>query len=134
MGRKLQWVHGRAAVVMWLSPCIENFDVIKLQCRASERCPRLLRPACIENFDVTKLQWVHGRAAVVMFAGRFKLAWEVGASMGPRPRGRGDVRLSGAAFAAALASMGPRPRGRGDASQTVPLPYAALASMGPRPR
>ncbi len=61
------------------------------------------------------LQWVHGRAAVVMqIPGKCNRFQGKRASMGPRPRGRGDVRLPVPLRRYLVASMGPRPRGRGD--------------------
>ncbi len=82
------------------------------------------------------LQWVHGRAAVVMLTPLAQALAVRSASMGPRPRGRGDACPEPIINVKVInASMGPRPRGRGD-GHVNPSTLLKLirASMGPRPR
>ena len=56
------------------------------------------------------------------------------ASMGPRSRDRGILRILTLRAYAETASMGPRSRDRGIASRGPPCAPASLASMGPRSR
>ena len=57
-----------------------------------------------------------------------------GASMGPRPRGRGNVATLPTGQPVGTASMGPRPRGRGNVRGRNHVLQVHRASMGPRPR
>ena len=68
------------------------------------------------------------------FIDESKLPVKRGASMGPRPRGRGNVALSRRDPRTQFASMGPRPRGRGNGSLPGLRLKSNQASMGPRPR
>src|SRR6266540_3572497 len=56
------------------------------------------------------------------------------ASIGPRPRGRGNSEGSRIRRALLLASIGPRPRGRGNSKHALARMVDEGASIGPRPR
>ncbi len=58
----------------------------------------------------------------------------LGPSMGPRPRGRGNVDVAVHGVDEALPSMGPRPRGRGNGPHRPAAAPRGQPSMGPRPR
>ena len=55
------------------------------------------------------------------------------ASIGPRPEGRGDVRLGVSERDVVHASIGPRPECRGDGGLADPQRPIVCASIGPRP-
>src|SRR5438105_3903297 len=105
--RALQWGHGRMAV-------------------------ETSGPSKTSASDA-QLQWGHGRMAVETWPfGPFRPVW--GASMGPRPNGRGDSPTLGQTGQQILAaSMGPRPNGRGDGTGRFLQQLLIDASMGPRP-
>ena len=104
------------------------------------------------------LQWGRDLSAAEGFGGGGGATLPRGASMGPRPLGRGRLCLALALAAQVQASMGPRPLGRGRQAEHDPahcrdqgfngaatsrprkavglgprLRPAAVASMGPRP-
>ena len=56
-----------------------------------------------------------------------------GASMGPQPEGRGELRARPQSQRRQAASMGPQPEGRGELVAVEVRPLGVLASMGPRP-
>ena len=111
--RRLQWGHGLAAVEIWRPPrrsrsrrgrfngatasrpwrfeaairgalALLGFNGATASRPWRSCCPTLLRP------PISKLQWGHGLAAVEITTDFNRSAPGSQASMGPRPRGRGD--------------------------------------------
>ena len=84
----------------------------------------------------TSLQWGRARAgAEIPIPGSLYCPTAVVASMGPRPRGRGNWQRCSRRITLRRASMGPRPRGRGN-TDSDPRPAFAttvLASNGAAP-
>jgi len=80
------------------------------------------------------LQWGRGRRAAEI--GYLNDIEKEGlqASMGPRPKGRGNEPADEASQAMLDASMGPRPKGRGNITDRGACGTPITASMGPRPK
>src|SRR5579884_3044224 len=121
--------------------------------RSGAEMASLLRDVC----ETVRLQWGRDRSVAEMRAGCNGARVVRGASMGPRPIGRGNHRAGADTHRRRRASMGPRPIGRGnsaagDAGALVPrrfngaatdrsrkfedlhrIDVVRRASMGPRP-
>ena len=89
----------------------------------------LLRDVC----ETVRLQWGRDRSVAEMRAGCNGARVVRGASMGPRPIGRGNHRAGADTHRRRRASMGPRPIGRGnsaagDAGALVPRRFNGAAT------
>ena len=128
--RWLQWGHGLAAV----DGCrkVERVDGVNCFNGATALRPWTGIALRRIRFCLAKLQWGHGLAAVDGRSPTRSTRWP-GASMGPRPCGRGRLALRGLPVRCRQASMGPRPCGRGRRRAGGRHARDSGASMGPRP-
>src|SRR5579884_2098428 len=85
--------------------------------RSGAEMASLLRDVC----ETVRLQWGRDRSVAEMRAGCNGARVVRGASMGPRPIGRGNVAERVGERRGDGASMGPRPIGRGNAAKLFPF-------------
>ena len=128
---QLQWGHGHVAVEMTVA-CLVHQPLPSFNGATATwpwkwgECCKAVGDALGFNGATATWPW---KCSTVASKGTGSAA-----SMGPRPRGRGNDRGCRVPGSDLPASMGPRPRGRGNDEPFLSHAFNHLASMGPRPR